>query len=98
MTGRTKYGMFYFAMMLMSLLILYIVMYSHCHSYPSKNNLLWKFQCDAALKDPVLPQLWYMLQRGNGFDSWPGNFHMPELQPKQTPILLQKISIMQKIN
>ena len=29
----------------------------------------------SGLKDPVLPQLWL------GFDTWPGNFPMPQVQP-----------------
>ena len=29
----------------------------------------------SGLKDPVLPQLWL------GFDTWPGNFPMPKVQP-----------------
>ena len=34
------------------------------------------------VKDLVLPQLWHRLQLQHGFDSWPGNFHMPWAWPK----------------
>ena len=35
------------------------------------------------VKDLVLPQLWYRPRLWRGFYLWPGNFHMPQLQPKK---------------
>ena len=35
------------------------------------------------VKAPVLPQLWCWSQLQLGFDSWPGNFHMPWVQQKR---------------
>ena len=37
-------------------------------------------QC-SGLKDPVWPQLQYRSQLQLGFSPWPGNFHMPQVQP-----------------
>ena len=37
-------------------------------------------QC-SELKDPALPQLWWRLQVQLGFNPWPGNFHMLQVQP-----------------
>ena len=38
------------------------------------------------VKDPVLSLPWH------AFDPWPGNFHMPRVQPK-APHLLNKVSL-----
>ena len=35
------------------------------------------------VKDLALLQLWYKLQLQLCFDPWPGNFHMPWMQPKK---------------
>ena len=35
----------------------------------------------SGLKDPVLLQLWQRSQLQCGFDPWPRNFHMPQVQP-----------------
>ena len=35
------------------------------------------------VNDPVLPQLWCGSKLQRGFDSWPGNFHMPWGRPKK---------------
>ena len=34
------------------------------------------------VEDLALPQLWSRLQLQLRFDSWPGNFHMPHMWPK----------------
>ena len=35
------------------------------------------------VKDPVLPKLWHRSQLRLRFIPWPGNFHMPQVQPPQ---------------
>ena len=35
------------------------------------------------VKDPELPQLWHRSQLWLRFDPWPGNFHMPWVQPEK---------------
>ena len=37
-------------------------------------------QC-SGLKDPMLLKLWHGLQLWLRFNSWPENFHMPQVQP-----------------
>ena len=46
------------------------------------------------LKDPELLQLWHSSQLCLGFSPWPGNFHMPWMQPlkKEKKIPLPKMS------
>ena len=42
------------------------------------------------VKDLVLSLPWLRLLLWHGFDPWPGNFHMPGMQPKnkQTGVLI----------
>ena len=35
------------------------------------------------IKDPVWPQLWHKSQMRLRFNPWPGNFHMPQVWPKE---------------
>ena len=35
------------------------------------------------VKDPALLMLWLWLQQWHGFDPWPGNFRMLQVQPKK---------------
>ena len=35
------------------------------------------------VKDLALSLLWLWLLLWFGFDPWPGNFHMPQMQPKK---------------
>ena len=34
------------------------------------------------VNDPALPRFWLKPQMWLKFDPWPGNFHMPPIQPK----------------
>ena len=45
------------------------------------------------IKDLALLQLWHRLQLWCGFDPWPWNFHMPQVQPKKFKNKNKKISI-----
>ena len=42
------------------------------------------------VKDSVLLQLWSRSQLALGFDPWPGNFHMPQVQPKKEKQIYNK--------
>ena len=39
------------------------------------------------VKDLVLLQLWHRLQLWRGFDPWPGNFHVPQVQSERKPTI-----------
>lgn len=39
------------------------------------------------VKDPLL-QLWCRLQLQLGFDPWPGNFHVLQVQPKKGEVVV----------
>ena len=42
------------------------------------------------VKDSVLSLLWLGLLLWHGFDPWPRNFHVPQVQPKKIVIALGK--------
>ena len=44
------------------------------------------------VKDPALLQMWHRSPLWFVFDPWPGNFHVPQLWPKNKKIIKYKIN------
>ena len=45
--------------------------------------MVWSPSWHSGLNNPALLQLWHRLQLWLRFSSWPGKFHMPQVQPKK---------------
>ena len=68
-----------------------------CNAYSTvfcqESKSLWSFLMVQRVKDPSLLLLWIWLQLWRGFDSWPGNFCMPQTQAKKKNLNKEKKSL-----